>query len=255
MSTSPLASTPIRPIQEEIALQRATVDRLKKDILGVDRNARKRYIRDFHEEFDRLEGPSSIDDLTIACYKADLIYIGDYHALPASQEFAARLLREIVARSSEVVLCLEMVYTRNQKILDRFMAGDIDETEFLKGIRYDLDWGYGWESFRRLFEAALEHKLDVFGIDCEPRRGLRYIRRRDAHAAACIADIVRRRPRAKIVVLIGESHLARNHLPRKVFSNLKAKGLERRGFIVLQNLEEVYWQVAERGLNQAEVVT
>lgn len=255
MSSLSPPSTPSPQIREEIALQRATVARLKRDILGVDRNARKRYIRDFHDEFSRLEGLSSFDDLVVACYKADLVYIGDYHALPASQEFAARLLKEIAERSREVVLCVEMVHARSQRILDRFMAGEIGEAEFLRGIRYDLDWGYDWNSFRRLFEVAREHRLAVFGIDCEPRSGLRYIRKRDAHAAACVADIVQARPGAKIVCVIGESHLARNHLPRKVTANLKAKGFERRGVIVLQNLEEIYWQLAERGLEQVDVVT
>jgi len=255
MSINPPPITPSPQILEEIALQKATVARLKKEILGVDRNARKRYIRDFHEEFSHLEGLSTFDDLVIACYQADVVYVGDYHALPASQEFAARLLSEIAERSHEVVLCLEMVYTRNQKILDRYMADEIGEAEFLKGIRYDLDWGYDWASFRRLFEVARRHGLPVFGIDCEPRSGLRYIRRRDAHAAARIADIARSRPRAKVVVVAGESHLARNHMPRKVTAGLKARGLERRGIIVLQNLEEIYWQLAERGEEQTDVVT
>src|SRR2546428_11742486 len=141
MSSSPPLTTLTPPIREEIALQRATVARLKKDILGVDRNARKRYIRDFHEEFNRLQDPSSFDDLVVACYKADIVYIGDYHALPASQEFAARLLREITARSGEVVLCMEMVYTRSQKILDRFMAGEVGAAQILNGIRHCLDMG------------------------------------------------------------------------------------------------------------------
>jgi len=255
MSSNPPLTIISPPIREEIALQRATVARLKRDILGVDRNARKRYIRDFHDEFDRLRAPSSFDDLVVACYKADIVYIGDYHALPASQEFAARLLREIAARCREAVLCMEMVYTRHQRILDRYMSGEIGDAEFLKGIRYDLDWGYDWNAFRRLFDAAREHHLSVAGIDCEPRRGLRYIRKRDAHAGARIADIVQRQPGAKIVVLVGESHLARTHLPRRVTSNLKARGLERRGVIVLQNLEEIYWQLAERGQEGVDVVT
>ena len=255
MPTHASASSQASPIREEIALQRATVARLKKDILGIDRNARKRYIRDFHEEFSRFEGRSSFDDLIIACFKSNIVYIGDYHALPASQEFAARLLREVGERSSEVALCLEMVYTRSQRVLDRFMTGEIDETEFLRGIRYDLDWGYQWSSFRRLFDVARELGIAVFGIDCEPRSGLRYIRKRDAHAAARIADIARQRPRAKIVVVVGESHLARNHLPRKVSDRLKRLALERRGVIVLQNLEEVYWQQSESGEQPADVVT
>src|SRR5436309_12895423 len=108
MSINPPPTTPSPQIREEIALQKATVARLKKDILGIDRNARKRYIRDFHEEFSRFKGRSSFDDLIVACFKSGIVYIGDYHALPASQEFAVRLLREVAERSSEVVLCLEI---------------------------------------------------------------------------------------------------------------------------------------------------
>src|SRR2546428_9463782 len=133
MSSSPPLATLPPPIREEIALQSATVARVKKDILGVDGNARKRYIRDFHEEFNRLQDPSSFDDLVVACYKADIVYIGDYHALPASQEFAARPLREITARSGEVVLCMERVSTRSQNILRRFMAGGTLHATALKG--------------------------------------------------------------------------------------------------------------------------
>jgi heme-binding uptake protein ChaN (Tiki superfamily) len=253
--SSPPSPAALQHVKEEVAFQKATVSRLKRDILGVDRNSRRRYIRDFQEEFSRYEALSSFDDLLIACYKADIVYIGDYHALPASQEFAARLIREIASRSREVVLCLEMVYARSQRVLGRYMRGEIAEDEFLKAIRYDLDWGYDWGCYRKLFDAARDHAVDVFGIDCEPRSGFRYIRRRDAHAAACIAGIAARRPEAKIVVVVGESHLASDHLPRRVSGQLKKRDLEKRGVLVLQNVEEVYWQLAEQGLQQVDVVT
>ena len=254
MSIGPSSAPSPSPLQEEIAFQRATVARLKREILGTDRHSHRRYIRDFQDEFSRLVEVASLDDLTIACYKADLIFIGDYHALPDSQAFAAWLIRDIAARSREVVLCLEMVYGRNQRTLDRYMRGEIGEAEFLKGIRYDLDWGYDWNSFRRLFDAAREHGLPVFGIDCEPRTGFRQIRRRDAYAASRLADIVERHPQARVVVVFGESHLARHHLPGRVTERLKRKGIEKRRIIVLQNLEEIYWQLAERGLLPADVV-
>jgi hypothetical protein len=252
---TPPAPTPTPQAREEIALQKAAVARLKKDIVGVDGNARRRYIREFHDEFSHFEAVSSFDDLVIACYKADIAYIGDYHVLPAAQEFAARLIGEIADRARQVVLCVEMVFARNQRTLDRYMKGEIDDDEFLRAIRYQQDWGYDWASFRRLFDLARRRGLPVFGIDSEPRSGFRYINRRDAHAAAHIAAIAERHPGARIVVVIGESHLARNHLPRKVRDQLKKRGLEKRGVIVLQNLEAIHWELAERGLGHADVVT
>ncbi len=229
--------------------------RLKREILGVDRNNRRGYIREFHDEFRSYVAVSSRDDLTIDCYKADIIYLGDYHALPASQRFAAELLAEIATRVREVILCLELVYVRDQPSLDRYMRGEVSEAEFLKAIRYHADWGYDWPSFRLLFETARTHAVSVFGLDSGPRSGFRHIRQRDAHAAARIADLAARRPNARIVVVIGESHLARNHLPRKATDQLKSQGLEKRSIIVLQNLEEIYWQLAERGQEQVDVVS
>ena len=254
MSTPASLSASSR-ILEEIDFQRAAVARLKREIYGIDRNSRKRYIREFHEDYSDFEAVSSLDDLSIACYKSDIVYVGDYHALPAAQEFAAWLLGDIASRSREVVLCLEMVFGRHQRALDRFMSGELSETEFLKAIRYDLEWGYDWSAFRQLFDMARRHGITVLGIDSGPRTGLRYIRKRDAYAAARISDLAESRPNAKIVVVVGESHLAREHLPRRVTDCLKKRGIEKRGLIVLQNLEDIYWRLAEQGLQQVDVVS
>src|SRR2546428_319117 len=141
MSSSPPPTTLTPPIPEEIPRERAAAARQKKDSGGAARSARRGSTRSSRGDLTRLQDPSSFDDLVVACYRADIVYIGDYHALPASQEFAARLLREITARSGEVVLCMEMVYTRSQKILDRFMAGEVGAAQILNGIRHCLDMG------------------------------------------------------------------------------------------------------------------
>jgi hypothetical protein len=96
--------------------------------------------------------------------------------------------------------------------------------------------------------------MTVLGVDSGPRTGVRYIRKRDAYAAARITDLADSRPNAKIVVVIGESHLAREHLPRRVTDSLKKRGIEKRGLTVLQNLEDIYWRLAEQGLEQVDVV-
>ncbi|HET9480328.1 MAG TPA: ChaN family lipoprotein, partial [Candidatus Polarisedimenticolia bacterium] len=172
----------------------------------------------------------------------------------SSQAFAARLLREVASRSRQVILAVEMVYGRNQRVLDRWMAGDIGDDEFKRRIRYDLEWGYDWNGFRQLFDAARDYGLKVFGIDCPPRNGLRYIRRRDRYAAARITDIFCKNPYAKVVAVIGESHLASTHLPAEVRRQLAANNLEKRSIRVLQNIEEIYWQLVREGSEHRDVV-
>ncbi len=242
-------------LREEISLHRRMVSLLKQEIARVDPNATRRYVQEFAAEFRRFDQASSHDDLVIACFKADLIYLGDYHALPTAQAFGARLLKEVAARSREVILAVEMVYGRNQEVLDRWMAGEIDDAEFKRRIRYDLEWGYDWQGFRGLFTAARDYGVKVFGIDCAPRNGVRFIRRRDRYAAARIADIFIKHPGAKVMVVIGESHLASGHLPAAVRSQLERQNLEKRSVRVLQNLERIYWQLVERGEEHRDVVS
>jgi hypothetical protein len=247
------APLPAPQILEEIAFQKATVSRLRHEIGDVDRNSRRRYIREFHEDFESFEAPSSWDDLVMACFRADIIYIGDYHALPSAQEFASRLLSEVAERSARVVLGMEMVFGRHQRTLDQYLHGRLDDGAFLRAIRYEQDWGYDWQSFKRLFDVARSHAITVAGLDCAPRTGFRNIRRRDRYAGERIADLVEDYPGARTVVLFGESHLAREHLPRQVSQRLKKRGLERRALIVLQNLEAIYWGLIQKGWDGVEV--
>lgn len=242
------------PVQEEVRLQRRAVERLKREIGNTDRNSRRKYIREFHAEFSDYQSLASFDDLLVDCLKSDIIYIGDYHALPATQHFASRLLSEIASRCRRVVLGMEMVFGRHQRILDAWLADEISEADFLRRIRYDLDWDYSWPSFRALIETAREHNCRVYGLDCEPRSSFRHIRKRDRYAAARIVSLLERGDASKVVVVFGESHLASKHLPGLVTRGLKRAHLEKRDVIVVQNMDEIYWQLAEKCLQHADVV-
>ena len=79
-----------------------------------------------------------------------MILVGDYHALAASQDFAAALTGQLVQEGRPVVLALEMAFSRDQYVLDEWLRGEISEEELRAGIRYDDEWGYDWEPFARL---------------------------------------------------------------------------------------------------------
>ncbi|HEV8201855.1 MAG TPA: ChaN family lipoprotein, partial [Candidatus Polarisedimenticolia bacterium] len=247
------APVPAPQVLEEIAFQKATVARLRREIGDVDRTSRRGYIKEFHSTIGRYQAPASWDDLVIACYRADLVYIGDYHALPSAQETAARLIQAIAERSRAVVLGVEMVYGRHQRLLDRYMSGELDEPAFLRAIRYESDWGYDWAAFRKVYDVARQHHIPVVGLDCPPRTGFVHIRRRDRYAADRVAGMIASAPEARAVVLFGESHLAPAHLPKHVTRLLKGRGLEKRVVTVVQNLEEIYWQMSEAGHAGSEV--
>ena len=166
--------------------------------------------------------------------------IGDYHALAASQRFAAELL-EKRAQGLPVVLAVEAVLARDQRILDGWWRREISEDELRRRLRFDREWGYHWEPLYELLSAARDHAEAVYGLDCLPRHDWRKIGSRDRHAAAKIGEIKERHPGAAIFVLFGESHMAPQHLPRLVRDVLPDENF----LTVLQNVDSLYWEAVE----------
>ena len=213
---------------------------VEREIRSQDSSSRRKYLQDFTQAFRTYQEVLELAEWNALVAKSDVVLIGDYHALPASQKLAACLLEELAHGDRPVVLALETIFARDQHILDEWWRRDIDEDELRHRIRFDLDWGYDWEPFSELLFTAREHAEGLYGLDCMPREDLRKIGARDKHAAHKLAEIRRRHPRAVILVLFGESHLAPEHLPRE----LKPHFANERVLTVLQNVDALYWQAA-----------
>jgi uncharacterized iron-regulated protein len=135
------------------------------------------------------------------------------------------VITQLAAEGQQVVLGVETVFARDQHLLDEWNSREIDGAELRERLRYDIEWGYDWFPFYRLLETARANCQRIYGLDCCPRNDLRKIARRDEHAAERIRRIRKEHPRAVIVVLFGESHLAPNHLPKEIRRRLPEQKL------------------------------
>jgi hypothetical protein len=237
-------------LSEKIAFQMQAVATLKAEICGTDKNLKSKYIRDFATEFSNFESVSSYDELQRMAGSSRIIYMADYHALPHSQRFQARFVEDMGDRP--LVLGLEMFYSRDQEVLNQWMAGTIDDEQLLRRVRYDLEWGYDWEAFRNILTVARVRRIPVFGIDCAPRSDLRLIHKRDAAVAEKIAALVRRYHDRTLIVSFGESHLASNHLPAKVEALFPEGAPE--SLTILQNVDDLYWKATCGGHETEQLV-
>src|SRR5262245_11418066 len=220
--------------------ERHALVRLERQIRSTDPKLQRKYLSEFADAFRKYDRVISTADLGEKMLRADVILLGDYHALPASQRYAMRLLRELADRGRQPVLALEAVFARDQHILDSWMRGEISAEEVRQRVRFDAEWGFDWAPLEELLTLAREHALGCYGIDCMPRHDLRTISIRDRHAAVKLAEIRERHPHAPVVVLFGESHLAPSHLPRF----LREARRSDRILTILQNVDCLYWQAA-----------
>jgi len=224
---------------------------VEREVRANDSSGRRKYLRDFSNAFRSYESVIDSQELMAMARAADVILIGDYHALPSAQRFAATLLEQRAQPGDRpVVLGVETIFSRHQHILDEWWRREIDEEELRQRIRYDLDWSYEWPPFYELLVTAREHADAVYGLDCLPREDLRKIHARDKHAADKICEIRQRHPSAVVLVLFGESHLAPHHLPRVLQERLPGD----RVLSVLQNVDALYWQATGAQEERVEAV-
>lgn len=237
--------------QRRSAAQLTALAGVEREIRAQDSHNRRKYLREFNQAFRSYKSVLNGEQLQGAIRAADIILIGDYHALPAAQRCAASLLEQrALAGDRPVVLGLETIFARDQHIVDEWWRREIEEAEFRQRIRFDLDWGYEWGPFYDLLLTARDHAEAVYGLDCMPREDLRKIGARDHHAALKLAEIRQRHPEAAIFVLFGESHLAPSHLP----GELRAQMPDAKMLTVLQNIDALYWRAAGERTDSVEAV-
>lgn len=224
---------------------------VEREIRAQDSHNRRKYLREFNEAFRNYESLLDSGQIQNALRAADVVLIGDYHALHAAQRYAASLIEQrALAGDRPVVLGVETIFARDQHILEEWWRREIDESELRQRIRFDLDWGYDWTPFHELLVTARDHSEGLYGLDCMPREDLRKIGARDRHAAAKIAEIRQSHPDAVIFVLFGESHLAPGHLPSALRQQMPGEKV----LTVLQNVDALYWRAAGERADKVEAV-
>ena len=222
------------------AAQMHALAAVRREIGPRDSASGRKYLREFAQAFRRYDAVLDLEQLNFKIAAADILLVADYHALAASQRFAATLIEQLASRRP-LVLGLEAILSRDQRILDAWWRREIGENELRERLRFDREWGYEWDPHYELLTAARDHSEGIYGLDCMPRDDMRRIGSRDRHAAVKLSEIRQRHPDAALVVRFGESHMAPTHLPRA----LKQASPEARVFTVLQNVDALYWQAVD----------
>src|SRR5215467_5070650 len=140
------------------AAQLHALAEVEREIRAQDSNGRRKYLREFNQSFHTYESVLTNEQVQVSLRSADVVLIADYHALPASQRFAAGLVEQrALVGDRPVVLGVETIFARDQHILDEWWRREIDESELRQRIRFDLDWGYDWAPFYDLLVSAREN--------------------------------------------------------------------------------------------------
>jgi len=233
-----------------IKLQRHVLMSVKADVrksLGAQTKQIRRYYESYKREFRKPVRHSNKEELLKECVKSHIILMGDYHTFAQSQKTALRLLRELINWETPITLALEIFPSTYQSLVEKYLDGTLEETEFLKQTNYQTTWGFPWEHFRPLFVFAKEHKISILVLNLLNES----LEARDTHAAAIIAEHANQNPKHKIFALYGDLHLAKNHIPKYIKNELRKKNTNRRVLVIFQNSESLYWKLAAQRMEHS----
>ena len=197
------------------------------------------YQSTYEDAVSQYEDPATAEELDKALTRTNLVYFGDYHTLAQAQRSYLRMLRRL-PQTRPVTLALEFLPGKHQKLIDAFMANEIDESSFLDGIGYEPKNMFGtWDVYAEIFELAKQRQYRVIGIDTLRKgSGPGGLKRRDLYAAKRIAREHRAHPELDRGP-IGEMHVAPTHLPKVVLNELGQMPEQGPGLIIYQNAHRV----------------
>lgn len=238
--------------EDLIGIQKRLVEELKEalyDTVGRRDPALDRYYKDYQREFKQgYERLSSRDEILQRLMRANIGYFGDYHTLRSAQTAVLDLLQGAAERGRKVVLAMEMLHAADKHHAQEFMDGEIDEETLRWRLKWDENWGFPWDSYKRFFAFSRRYNAPLFGINInadDRDRGLHF---RDQFAGDLVCALTHLYPERLVAVVYGDLHLASSHLPAAVEARLAKYGAKRRALTVYQNSETLYWKLVEQQL-------
>lgn len=230
-------------------LQELLYERAHSDAIHLACGASKtilKYAEDFEaslpESFQVVKKSKLYQEIN----NSDIILYGDFHTLRQSQKGLLRIMRDLVSNHKQIVLGLETFRATDQDHLDKYMNGELNEPEFLEKVLYDQNWGFPWSNYKLLLDFAQQNKIKVLGINSE-NAGSDTIQHRDEIAASVLIKEATDNPKAVLIALIGEYHLADTKLPQEI----EKVGTRQKVLKIVTNIDHYFFELQKEGLTSS----
>ncbi len=100
-------------------------------------------------------------------YQARVIYVGENHTEFSNHIKQLEIIQALYSRNRDIVIGMEMFYRSDQKHLDDYISGKINEKQLLKSTGYFTNWGYNFYLYRDILNFAREKKIKVVGLNID----------------------------------------------------------------------------------------
>ncbi|MFQ3651926.1 MAG: ChaN family lipoprotein [Gemmataceae bacterium] len=96
---------------------------------------------------------------------AQIVCIGEQHDSRMDHTIQRMIIQALHAREEQLGVGLEMFQRPFQKVLDRYVAGEISEKVFLEDTEYQKRWGYDWNLYAPIVRYCQRNRVALAGLN------------------------------------------------------------------------------------------
>lgn len=94
-----------------------------------------------------------------------LVYVGETHTAYADHLLQLEVLRGMAAHPQGLAVGVEWIQARFQPVLDDYLAGRIDEAEFLRRTEYYDRWRFDYRLYRSIVQFAKDKGIPIIALN------------------------------------------------------------------------------------------
>jgi len=94
-----------------------------------------------------------------------IVYVGEAHNMFAHHFVQLDVIRGIYRKNKKLAIGMEMFQRPFQQVLDSFIAGEMDEADFLKKSEYFKRWGFDYNLYKPVLDFAKSEKIPVVALN------------------------------------------------------------------------------------------
>jgi uncharacterized iron-regulated protein len=106
-----------------------------------------------------------LDEIISLIYKKPVIYIGERHGNYEDHKIQLKIIMGLHEKGRKFAVGMEMFQRPFQKAINDYLAGAIDEKEFLKSTEYFKRWQFDYNLYREIIEFAKAKNIPIVALN------------------------------------------------------------------------------------------
>ena len=106
-----------------------------------------------------------------------IVHVGETHNSLPMHEIQFQVLRALYAKDRHLAVGLEMLPVTVQEALNKWTAGLLTKDEFIREVRWYVNWNFNFGYYEKILDFAREHRLPIYALNI-PREIITKIRMR-----------------------------------------------------------------------------